>query len=210
MANGAVTTTQPSSPQRLSGKVALVTGASSGIGEASAKALAAQGARVVLAARREKELERVAEEIEDSGGEALVVRADMFVVEDVVNAVRTAEKRFGGLDVAFNNAGIPGLTVPIAERTVESWRADIEGILTSTFVAMRHEIPAILRRGGGTIINNASVLSVVGSSGGVSSYVAGKRGVLGLTRAAALELAPQGLRVNAIALGPSTRRCSVP
>lgn len=136
----------------------------------------------------------------DTLNEALVVCADVFVVEDVVNAVRAAEESYGGLGVAFNYAGIPGFTAPVANRTVESWRADIDGILTSTFVSMRHEIPAILRRGGGAIINNASVLNLVGSSGGVSSYVAGKHGVLGLTRAAALELAPHNLRVNAIAL----------
>jgi NAD(P)-dependent dehydrogenase (short-subunit alcohol dehydrogenase family) len=186
---------------RLSGKIALVTGASSGIGEAAAKALAAQGARVVLAARRKEELDRVAAEIATAGGEALAVRTDVLSDEDIAAAVRITEEHFGGLDIAFNNAGADGAFGPVADRTPESWRADIEGVLNTVFYSMRNEIPALLRRGGGVIINNGSVVGNVGSGTMISSYVAAKHGVHGLTRAAALELAPQNVRVNAIALG---------
>jgi NAD(P)-dependent dehydrogenase (short-subunit alcohol dehydrogenase family) len=186
---------------RLSRKTALVTGASSGIGEAAAKALAAQGANVVLAARRQEELDRVAGEIGETGGTAIAVRSDLELDEDAAAAVRAAEEHFGGLDVAFNSTGRRTAYGPVADVTPEEWRADIDALLTSVFLAMRHEVPAMLRRGGGTVINNSSVLGVVGTAGEISSYVAAKHGVNGLTRAAALELAPRNVRVNAVALG---------
>jgi NAD(P)-dependent dehydrogenase (short-subunit alcohol dehydrogenase family) len=197
----------PETSGRLSGKVALVIGASSGIGEAAAKALAAQGACVVLAARRKEKLERVAAEIAGSGGVAVAVRTDALSDEDLAGAVGVAEERYGGLDIAFNSAGVAGTAGSIADLTPESWRADIDANLNSVFYAMHHEVPGMLRRGGGVIINNGSVLGIVGSGQKLSPYVTAKHGVHGLTRDAALELAPQNVRVNAIALG--TVRTSV-
>lgn len=117
--------------ERLNGKVALVTGASSGIGEAAAKALAAQGASVVLAARRTDELDRVAKEIESAGGNVVSVRTDVTVDEDIANAVRTAEDQFGGLDIAFNNAGSMGQMGLVADQNPLAWTTDLSNVLTT-------------------------------------------------------------------------------
>jgi NAD(P)-dependent dehydrogenase (short-subunit alcohol dehydrogenase family) len=186
--------------QFLAGRTALVTGATSGIGAATARELARRGANVVLAGRRESEGEQIAQGIRDSGGKALFVRTDVTVEEDLERAVATAVNEFGGLHIAFNNAGQLRAFGPVAEQTAVAWRDELEVNATGVFLAMRHEVPAMLASGGGSIVNNASQLGVVGIGGGVAPYVAAKHAVVGLTRAAALELAQQGVRVNALAL----------
>jgi len=182
---------------RFDGRTVLVTGGNSGIGRAAAIAFAAEGGRVVLGARRKEEGDRVVEEIRGAGGEAVFVPTDVTVEADVERLVAAAVDTYGGLDVAFNNAGGGSAFGPLHEQTEAAFRADVDLNLTSVFLSMRHEIPALLARGGGAIVNNSSQLGMVGIAG-AGPYVAAKHAVIGLTRAAALELAQSGVRVNAL------------
>jgi NAD(P)-dependent dehydrogenase (short-subunit alcohol dehydrogenase family) len=179
-------------------KVAFITGATSGIGRAAAAAFGREGARVVLVGRRSEEGEAAAAEIRALGGEATFVPADVTVEEEVREAVRAARETFGGIDIAFNNAGT-WTPSPFATVTSDLWRREIDTNLTSVYLSMKHEIPAMEERGGGTIINNASVLGLVGVGAGLAPYVAAKHGVVGLGRATALEYATSGIRINTIA-----------
>ncbi len=182
---------------RFDGRTVLVTGGNSGIGRAAAIAFAAEGGRVVLGARRKEEGDRVVEEIRAAGGEAVFVPTDVTVEADVERLVAAAVDTYGGLDVAFNNAGGGSAFGPLHEQTEAAFRADVDLNLTSVFLSMRHEIPALLARGGGAIVNNSSQLGMVGIAG-AGPYVAAKHAVIGLTRTAALELAQSGVRVNAL------------
>ena len=182
---------------RFDGKVVLVTGGNSGIGRATALAFGREGARVVVAARRKREgLETVAE-IEDEGGEAIFIKADVTKENEVEQMVGHALDAYGALDVAFNNAGLGSDPAMLLEQTEASWREQLDSNLTSIFFSMKHEIPAMLGNGGGAIVNTASVLGLVGIAG-AAPYVAAKHGVIGLTRAAALEYAEQDVRINAV------------
>ena len=186
----------------LDGKSCLVTGAGSGIGRAVALAFAREGGRVVVSDLSEEgglETVRLVEESSPEA-EAAFVRADVSVPEDHETLVRAAVERFGSLEVACNNAGIGGEKGLVTELSVEGWRQVIEVDLSGVFYAMRAQIPAMLERGRGAIVNISSVLGQVGSSG-VSGYVAAKHGVVGLTRAAAIETSARGVRINAV--GPS-------
>ena len=182
------------------GKVALVTGGNSGIGRATALAFGREGASVVVAARREREGMETVAEIERSGGEALFVAADVTKEDEVGRAVARALEAHGALHVAFNNAGSGSAPGPLVDQTEATWRRQIDANLTSVFLSMKHEIPAMLATadGGGSIVNTSSVLGLVGIAG-VAPYVAAKHGIIGLTRAAALEQAEAGIRINAIA-----------
>jgi NAD(P)-dependent dehydrogenase (short-subunit alcohol dehydrogenase family) len=184
----------------MKGKVALVTGASSGIGRATALAFAREGARVVVSDVQIDGGEETVRLILDAGGEAVFVHANVADAAEVEAMVRRAVEVFGRLDYAFNNAGIEGLTAPTAECTEENWDRVIDINLKGVWLCMRFEIPEMLRQGGGAIVNCSSVAGLVGFPG-IPAYSASKHAILGLTRTAALEYAQQGLRVNAVCPG---------
>jgi NAD(P)-dependent dehydrogenase (short-subunit alcohol dehydrogenase family) len=184
----------------FTGKVALITGAGSGIGEACAAFLAARGAKVMIADLNEGGAQRVMQEITRNGGEAAVVTADVGTPGSVEAMVHAVLDRYGGLDLAVNNAGIGGESAPVGEYEINSWDKVIDINLSGVFYCMRYEIPPMLERGGGSIVNMASVLGSVGFATS-SAYVAAKHGVLGLTKSAAIEYGTQGIRINSVGPG---------
>jgi NAD(P)-dependent dehydrogenase (short-subunit alcohol dehydrogenase family) len=181
-------------------KVALVTGAGSGIGEASARMLAARGARVTLVGRTADELEEVAQGIRDAGGEALVAVADVSDEEAVAEAVRATLAEFGRLDVVVANAGVNGTWAGIDNLTVEDFRSTLDINLTGTFITIKAGVPHMSR--GGSVVVIASVNgSRIFSNTGASAYSASKAGQVALTKMLAVELGPRGIRVNVICPG---------
>jgi NAD(P)-dependent dehydrogenase (short-subunit alcohol dehydrogenase family) len=183
---------------RLDGKVAVITGAASGIGRASARRFASEGALVCVADLADEPGKRVADEV---GG--LYVHADVTDAGEVERMYQQAAERFGGIDVLFNNAGIsPPDDVSVLDTSLEAWRRVQDVNLTSVFLCCQKGIPYLLRRGGGSVVNTASFVAVMGAATSQISYTASKGGVLALSRELGVEFARRGVRVNALCPGP--------
>lgn len=185
----------------LSNKVAIVTGASSGIGRSTALLFAREGAKVVVTARRRAELDALVAEIARDGGTALALAGDVTDEAHAHALVELAVGRFGGLDVAFDNAGATGAMGATPEISLAGWRDTLETNLTSAFLSAKHQIPAMLARGGGSLIFTSTFVGHTVGIPGAAAYAASKAGLIGLTQALAAEFGPRGVRVNALLPG---------
>ena len=185
---------------KLTKKVALVTGALTGIGRAAAIIFAQEGAHIVVSGRRDKQGQELVAELQGLGAAAIFVRSDVRKDEDVRNLVDETVRRFGRLDIAVNNAGTEGSPGLVTDQTAESYAATFDTNVLGTLLSMKHELRVMLPQGSGSIVNVSSAYGSVGAAG-ASVYVASKHAVEGLTKSAALEVAGTGVRVNVVAPG---------
>lgn len=184
---------------QLASKVAVVTGASSGIGRAAARLFAAEGARVVVVARRAQELATLVDDIVAAGGHAVALSGDVCDEATACDAVACALRHYGRLDIAFNNAGALGPLGPTAQIALADWEAAVAVNLTSAFLAAKHQLPAL--QPGGSLIFTSTFVGYTAAFAGTAAYAASKSGLIGLTQALAVEAAPRGVRVNALLPG---------
>lgn len=185
----------------LEEKVAIITGASSGIGRAAAFAFATEGASVVLSGRRRASLDEVVRAIGASAGRAIAVLGDVRDESHAVELVAAAVDTFGGLDIAFNNAGALGTVAAIPELTAADWDDTIRANLTSAFLGAKHQIPALLRRGGGSLVFTSSFVGHTAGFPGLAAYASAKAGLVGLVQVIATEFGVKGIRANALVPG---------
>ena len=181
-------------------RVAVITGGSSGIGRATAIALAKDGVKVAVAARRTKEGEETVQLVKEAGSEGIFVKTDVTKEDDVRALIEKTINQYGRLDYAFNNAGIEEMMMSLVEQTSDAFDQIMNVNVKGVWLSMKHEIPEMIRSGGGAIVNMSSVAGVTGFPQ-MSIYIASKHAVLGLTKSAALEYAKSGIRINAIAPG---------
>lgn len=187
--------------QQLSGKVAIVTGASSGIGYATARLFASEGAQLVVTARRQSELAKLVTEIEREGGVAVAIAGDIRDEQLARALVETAVERFGGLDIAFNNAGTTGKTAPVADIPLDTWQATLDTNLTGSFLGAKYQLPAMVKRGGGSIIFTSTFVGSTAGFPGMGAYAASKAGLTGLMQVIAVEYGTRGIRANVLLPG---------